>query len=336
MLKSRSGILKLLAYNNSSFVGGQECYLLILNEMLHVHGVDFSIIGNPKSISLNKRLSDCISNDVLILNGNKALYDLVLTKYLNRPSVYIQHSDINDSQGPIYKKIIRKILLYLCLKRVDAVIRVCNKCIPDKYAKGKITTVYNGVELKTEVPRELSGKLNLLMVGAINENKNQKLAIEALVHIKDATLTLVGSGADIESLKLFAIDLGVSERLHWAGFQDDPTQYYEQADLLLMLSRNEAFPFVVLEAMAQGVPVVAVPVGGVPEAVQHLDNGLLLDGYQPQQLALAIYKIQQDRALYTTLSKNSIATIKNEFSLEKMTQGFLAVVDQVLEKRGVK
>ncbi|ASU23317.1 hypothetical protein CCZ37_12275 [Vibrio qinghaiensis] len=320
--------------NHSNVIGGQEIYLIRLSEQLKNDGFSISFMGMPESL---RSLSTVFNIDgkliIKVLNGNSSMYKGFFEK---GSLIYIQHSDINDSQAPVYKKIIRKILLYLCLKRVDAVIRVCNKCIPDKYAKGKITTVYNGVELKTEVPRELSGKLNLLMVGAINENKNQKLAIEALVHIEDATLTLVGSGADIESLKLFAIDLGVSERVHWAGFQDDPTQYYEQADLLLMLSKNEAFPFVVLEAMAQGVPVVAVPVGGVPEAVQHLDNGLLLDGYQPQQLALAIHKIQQDRALYTTLSKNSIATIKNKFSLEKMTQGFIAVVDQVLEKRGVK
>ncbi|NOH45050.1 glycosyltransferase family 4 protein [Vibrio cyclitrophicus] len=325
---------RLFAYNNSKVVGGQEAYLLLLKNALR--DFDFSIIGNPESISSQKNLPVFAPGDILVLNGNKSLYDMVLTRHIKQPSVYIQHSDIDDSQGPLYKRIIRKFLLYFCLKKVDAVIRVCNKCIPDRYAKGKITTVYNGVELKTEVPRELSDKLNLLMVGAINENKNQKLAIEALVHIKDATLTLVGPGSDLYALKSLAIDLGVSERVHWVGFQDDPTRYYEKADLLLMLSKNEAFPFVVLEAMAQGVPVVAVPVGGVPEAVQHLDNGLLLDGYQPEQLALAIHKIRQDRALYTTLSKNSITTIKNKFSLEQMTQGFLTVVDQVLEKRGVK
>lgn len=320
-------------FNCSQVFGGQENYLIKLFKSLDSHDVDYFFSGTPLT-EIDGRKKSLIK--VNVFNGNKALYNNFIKYFFDNNCIYIQHSDINDSQGPIYKKIIRKFLLYLCLKRVDAVIRVCNKCIPDKYAKGKITTVYNGVELKTEVPRELSGKLNLLMVGAINDNKNQKLAIEALVHIKDATLTLVGSGADLESLKSLAIDLGVSERIHWAGFQNDPTQYYEQADLLLMLSKNEAFPFVVLEAMAQGVPVVAVPVGGVPEAVQHLDNGLLLDGYQPEQLALAIHKIQQDRALYTTLSKNSITTIKNKFSLEQMTQGFLTVVDQVLEKRGVK
>lgn len=321
-------------FNYSQVFGGQENYLIQLFNSLDSRDIDYSFSGNPL-IEIDGSKESSIN--INVLNGNKALYKTFIKYYFsNNNYIYIQHSDINDSQGAIYKKIIRKILLYFFLKRVDAVIRVCNKCLPDKYAKGKITTVYNGVELKTEVPRELSGKLNLLMVGAINDNKNQKLAIEALVHIKDATLTLVGSGADLESLKSLAIDLGVSERVHWAGFQDDPTQYYEQADLLLMLSKNEAFPFVVLEAMAQGVPVVAVPVGGVPEAVQHLGNGLLLDGYQPEQLALAIHKIQQDRALYTTLSKNSITTIKNKFSLEQMTQGFLTVVDQVLEKRGVK
>jgi glycosyltransferase involved in cell wall biosynthesis len=327
---------RIFAYNNSLIVGGQEAYLLLLKNSFRAYEFDFSIIGSPKSISSNKCLLDINSNDILILNGNKSLYDLVRTKYIKQPTVYIQHSDIDDSQGPLYKKIIRKILLYFCLKKVDAVIRVCNKCLPDKYAKGKISTVYNGVELKAEVPRKPSVRLSLLMVGAVNDNKNQRLAIEMLPRIPDVVLTIVGAGDDVNSLKLLADNLAVSSRIHWVGFQQDPTPYYEQADLLLMLSKNEAFPFVVLEAMAHGIPVVAVPVGGVPEVVQHLENGLLLDSYHPQDLVCAIQKIQQNEALYTALSKNAIETIKNKFSLENMTQGFLAVVNKVLAKSGTK
>lgn len=325
-------------HNISNVIGGQEVFLIRLCKQLHSYDIKISFSGSPFELnnSIHNEVNNCVSGQeiVHIYNGNSSLYKNLIK--ISRYSVYIQHSDIDDSQAPIYKKIIRKILFYFLLKKVDAVIRVCNKCLPERYAKGKISTVYNGVELKTEIPRQLSNKLNLLMVGAINDNKNQKLAIETLAYIKDITLTLVGSGPALEELQLLAKDLGVSERVHWAGFQDNPAHYYEKADLLLMLSKNEAFPFVVLEAMSHGVPVIAAPVGGVPEAVQHLDNGLLLDDYQPQQLALAIQKIQQDKSLYTELSKNSIATIKNKFSLEKMTQGFLTVVDQVLEKRGVK
>lgn len=189
-------------FNCSQVFGGQENYLIKLFKSLDSHDVDYFFSGTPLT-EIDGRKKSLIK--VNVFNGNKALYNNFIKYFFDNNCIYIQHSDINDSQGPIYKKIIRKFLLYLCLKRVDAVIRVCNKCIPDKYAKGKITTVYNGVELKTEVPRELSGKLNLLMVGAINDNKNQKLAIEALVHIKDATLTLVGSGADLESLKSLEI-----------------------------------------------------------------------------------------------------------------------------------
>jgi glycosyltransferase involved in cell wall biosynthesis len=329
--------LKIDFFNYSDIYGGQEKYLSVIASFIKKEKYYYSIHGGPDELRYLRNGSDKIIFDekILIFNGNKALYKNFY--YIHRkPSIYIQHSDINDSQGPIYKRIIRKFLLYFFLKKVDAVIRVCNKCLPDKYAKGKITTVYNGVELKVETARKPSEKLNLLMVGAVNDNKNQRLAIEALPHILDVTLTIVGAGGDVESLKLLANNLGVSGRIHWAGFQQDPTPYYEQADLLLMLSKNEAFPFVVLEAMAYGIPVVAVPVGGVPEVVQHLENGLLLDSYQPQDLAESIKKIQQNEALYTALSKNAIQTIKNKFSLENMTQGFLAVVNQVLAKSGKK
>lgn len=329
--------LKINFFNYSQIFGGQEKYLSIIINFLKEEGHLIVTQGGPEELrSLNNdNDNDSDSESFFIFNGNKALYKNSFKKN-SKPSLYIQHSDIEDSQGPLYKKIIRKFLLYFCLKNVDAVIRVCNKCLPDAYAKGKIITVYNGVELKTNIPKKLSDRINLLMVGAINDNKNQKLAIESLVHLKCATLTLLGTGPDIKFLRDLTIELGVEQRVDWVGYQEDTQAYYQDADLLLMLSKNEAFPFVVLESMAQGVPVVTVPVGGVPEVVKHMENGVLLENYNPESLAREIEKLIKNKSLYTELSKNSIETIKNKFSLERMTQGFLDVVNQVLEKRGVK
>jgi glycosyltransferase involved in cell wall biosynthesis len=241
--------------------------------------------------------------------------------------VYVQHSNINDGQDALIKNWVRKCLIKLLLYRVDLVVRVCNDALPDYYAPGKIETIYNGVEIqKSVVFKDIDIPIKLLMVGAINENKNQRLAIEALTNIPNAELTIVGCGADKEELVELTKRLSLESRVKWVGFVEDPSPYYRQAHLLLMLSKYEAFPYVVLEAMSNGVPVVAVPVGGVPEIIKTGENGWLMDSYSKDKLSNLINKISEDNDTYRTVSKEAVSTISTSFTKEKMVNKLLAEI----------
>lgn len=305
-------------FNFSNVFGGQERYAENLVETLGKRGIQSQIFSD--AVSLKEVVKSTSKDDVIILNGNAALYKFV---FIKKKSfwVYVQHSDINDSQVPLWKIITRKCLIKLLLMRVDLVVRVCNRALPDFYAPNKIKTIYNGVHLPDSVNLSCitQGVVNLLMVGAVNHNKNQRLALDALVHLHNCNLTIVGSGPDLDGLKEYAMQIGVSERVFWKGFETDIDKFYRQADLLLMLSFNEAFPYVVLESMSHGTPVVSTKVGGVPEILKNNSNGWLLDSYETQSLVHLVNHIISDPENYVRVAKSARKTIEDKFTLDKVT-----------------
>ena len=78
---------------------------------------------------------------------------------------------------------------------------------------------------------------------------------------------------------------------------EELTQYYVDADVLILPTRSDAFANVILEAMAAALPVIATRVGGVAEAVVDGETGILVEPRQPDQLAAAIQLLANDRIL---------------------------------------
>jgi glycosyltransferase involved in cell wall biosynthesis len=319
--------MNVIIYNYSDTFGGQERY--VVDVMQGLIKLNYSVVfsGGPSVISGSKDTYQGSKIDVAIINGNKALYKQALKLNNGEFRIYVQHSDINDGQQSRFKRWVRKFLIKSLLHRVDLVVRVCDAALPNAYAPGKIETIYNGVQIqKSVVFKDIDIPIKLLMVGAINKNKNQRLAIEALTNIPNAELTIVGCGADKEELVELTKRLSLDSQVKWVGFVEDPSPYYRQAHLLLMLSKYEAFPYVVLEAMSNGVPVVAVPVGGVPEIIQTGENGWLIDSYSKDKLSNLINKISEDNDTYRTVSKEAVSTISTSFTKEKMINKLLAEI----------
>ena len=327
----------IIIQNYSNIFGGQERYAESLLQQLALQGIVTEFEGGPNR--LQKKVNNIIdkhskSDNVIIFNGNAALYKSLKKLKNNCFWVYVQHSDINDGQQASWKRWLRKILIYILLKRFDLVIRVCNKALPDCYARGKIKTIYNGVNLpKNWSNNTLNEKLKLLMVGAINTNKNQRMAIAALQYLPYAELTIVGSGESQQVLTEFANDIGVGSQINWIGFIDNLEPYYVDADILLMLSHFEAFPYAVLEAMSFSVPVISVPVGGVPEIINDTKNGWLLDNYNTDSLVNVINAIKAKPEHYAMVAISARMTIEQNYTVEHMTQNLL---DAIEEKLSVK
>ena len=310
---------KLLFVNNACVYGGQERYAKDIIDMFLAEGCDVYFLGGPVEVGKRCSIFSNIKFDVCILNGNSALYSLIKNQFNADFKVYVQHSNINDGQQSFWRRWIRKVLLKLLLLRVNVVVRVCNNALPEFYAPGKVITIYNGVDLPEYRPKvSLSNNVNLLMVGAVNKNKNQQLAIELLVKQPNAYLTIVGDGSDINSLKRYAEQLGVSERIHWTGFVTELDKYYRDADFLLMLSHFEAFPYSVLEAMSNGTPVIAVPVGGVPEIIKSGVNGWLVEDYAVNTLAEKINQVCSEPQQYIKVASNARHTIETSFTKQAM------------------
>lgn len=128
-----------------------------------------------------------------------------------------------------------------------------------------------------------SERLLVLVVGLLNVAKGQDLALEALTGagLGDLELALVGHGEREAALRAQAQELGLARRVHFLGFRHDVPALMAAADLVLLPSRWEGLPYVVLEALAASKPVVACP---VPGAVELLEGGA---GYLAREVSAA-------------------------------------------------
>jgi glycosyltransferase involved in cell wall biosynthesis len=252
--------------------------------------------------------------------------------------VYVQHSSFQDQQAFVLRRHLRHILFRFLFMQVDIILRVCKNALPDKWAPGRILTVYNGVKLehfpcRSTWRRSPDEPFTMLMVGAVNANKNQRLAIEALALLPQGNLVVVGQGPERSALEGLATDLGVEKRVHWEGFQDDTSRFYREADVYLMLSTFEAMPFAVLESMASGTPVVGFPVGGVGEIIENQVDGILLPVKSAEALVRTLIPLMEEPFRLRDMGWRARMKIETHFTAEQMATGFLKSITAARERR---
>lgn len=114
----------------------------------------------------------------------------------------------------------------------------------------------------------------IITVGTMKAVKNYPLLLRAFARLQDATarLMFVGDGVGREALALLAQELGVANRVVFAGFCSDPTPFYQTADLFVLSSNYEGFGNVIVEALACGTPVVSTDCPSGPAEI--LSDGL--------------------------------------------------------------
>jgi rhamnosyl/mannosyltransferase len=151
----------------------------------------------------------------------------------------------------------------------------------------------------------------------------------------EGTLLLGGSGPLQKELERTAAELGISEKVIFAGRIPDHELplYYAACDVFCMPSveRSEAFGIVQLEAMAAGRPVVCCELGnGVNYVNRHGETGLAVPPRDPKALARAINTLLADEPLRARMGAAGRARVTGEFSLENMVQGHLRLYRALL------
>jgi glycosyltransferase involved in cell wall biosynthesis len=113
----------------------------------------------------------------------------------------------------------------------------------------------------------------ILSVGSFKLQKNHGLLLRSFARVfdQDARLMLLGQGDQESSMRSLANDLGIAHRVVFAGFHPDPTPFYATADLFVLSSNYEGFGNVIVEALAQGLPVVSTDCPSGPAEI--LENG---------------------------------------------------------------
>jgi len=159
--------------------------------------------------------------------------------------------------------------------------RECMEFFP-KAVRQKSVILHNPVnEVFFENPYEGDREHTIVTVGRIDENKNQALLLRAFARIAadypDYQILLYGKGDQEENLKRLAGDLGIAERVTFAGNVSDVSDKIRKAGVFVLPSNTEGMPNALIEAMVSGLPVIATdcPCGGPRDLIDHGKNGLL-------------------------------------------------------------
>lgn len=144
-----------------------------------------------------------------------------------------------------------------------------------------------------------------------------------------ATLTLVGEGDDLDSNRRLAADLGVADRIRFAGAQLNPAPYILASDVVVLPSRREGLPIVALEAFALERPLVATAVGGTPTVVRDGESGWLVAPDDVDALAGAMIDAGEDLATARARGRAGRAIVERSFSAERTLDQIERLLDEL-------
>jgi len=175
------------------------------------------------------------------------------------------------------------------------------------------------------------------VIGRLSVEKGVDRAIRMMADLvkthPHAELHLIGDGPQRKELEKLAVQLGVANSIRWWGWQTDARPIYEMLDMLLLPSRTEGLPNVVLEAMAMRVPVAATDVGGVSDLLDHGDCGVILSEDE-DDWTKSIAPLMTSPGICDTLAERSHQRVCQSFSFSRRMQKIMGVYDKVLG-RGV-
>jgi N-acetyl-alpha-D-glucosaminyl L-malate synthase BshA len=138
-----------------------------------------------------------------------------------------------------------------------------------------------------------------------------------------ARLMLIGDGPDRSTAEYLARKLGVADRIHFLGKQENVNELLPVADLMLMPSEMESFGLAALEAMACSVPAIATRVGGVPELIRHEEgqdgiNGILCEVGDIEAMAEAAISLLHNPDHLETMAQAARKTAQDHFCASRI------------------
>ncbi len=148
--------------------------------------------------------------------------------------------------------------------------------ILDKLPDSHVFRIYNPVKSDKVCFSANRAPGQLAFVGRLSKEKNLSMVLEAIGLAKSNwNLTLIGEGEDEGNLRGKAEELGITDRVRFLGWSENPWTLCREAYGLVMASYYEGFPLTAVEALASGMPVISTPVSGIKELIKPGETGFL-------------------------------------------------------------
>jgi glycosyltransferase involved in cell wall biosynthesis len=227
-----------------------------------------------------------------------------------------------------------------CISRVVAVCEVAHRNL--KSGPGaflyKVVTIRNGalpVPISdTPDPAIRKRGFTLINVARLNWKKNHAALLQAVANaireVPDLVLCLVGDGLEREPLRQLAQQLGIEDRVYFAGERKDVGDWLAQADVFVLSSLTEGLPVSLIEALAAGLPFVVTNVGAMPEIAELSGAGTVVETNRVDALSGAIVEIARNRSQLPELGRRARRAYEQHFTPDRMVNAYSRLYEECL------
>jgi glycosyltransferase involved in cell wall biosynthesis len=263
-----------------------------------------------------------------------------IAKKYNKPFIVTQHNTFIDYKSwlNILEHLNDLTIGKSILKHADRILTVSKETM--KYVlrlgadKAKTSVLYNGVDtncfhsVNKGVSRKKLGlpktrKIIFSVRRLVYKNGIDTLIDSAYIVARDnpnILFVVAGKGPSRKLIEDHIKELGIEDNIKLTGFVPDELLpvYYDAADYFVLPSASgEGLPLVLFEAMACGLPVIATTVGGTPEIINQMKNGILVPPKNPEAMAEALSKLLAEEKLGQTIGDEARKNVESRFTWEE-------------------
>ena len=265
--------------------------------------------------------------DIIHTQFARENYIAIRSKRFYRTPTVIHTSHIN-----IKNNILWKISNKFVTRHNSAVIAVCNSVksllIANNYPKDKIQVIFNGVEYKEKAEKKYptTDQFTFVTLTRLSQEKGILFLLESAKKLKSTTnkdfkLLIAGDGVMFDEADEFIKQNNLTQNIELLGHIQNTEEILEKSHAFINSSSSEALSFAILEAMSQGLPVIATEVGGNPDIINSNTNcGVLVKYNDTEALAQAMQTLMEDNLLYEKYSSNATKAVRDTFNIEKTVE----------------
>lgn len=272
-----------------------------------------------------ERLKNYINNndyDVVIgVEGLNSMLIGAISDKISAKTIGWQHNCYNayfNMKNKYYWN--QNIIFNYCISKLDKYI-VLSEDDKEKYMINdniQCEVIYNPKSFESVEKSRLSNKV-FLAAGRFTEQKGFDLLIDSFhlfsMHDSEWKLVIVGSGEDEKLIKKKIASYGLEGKIRIDKYTDDIKKYFLEASILLLPSRWEGLPMILLESLEMGVPVISYNISSVSQIIKNRKEGILVEPFNINKFAEAMYELSYDKDLRVAMAKEGEERIR-DFNLE--------------------